>query len=45
MVVGHFARDPLLGLSFPQDGVEIREVMVNVYSSIVPSAQRPAAKL
>lgn len=45
MVVEHFARDPLLGLRFPQYGVEIGEVMVNVYSTIAPSAQRPAAEL
>lgn len=45
MVIEHFARDPLLGLGFPQYGVEIREVMVNVYSITAPSTQRPAAEL
>lgn len=45
MVVEHFARDPFLGFGFPQYGVEIREVVVNVYSDIAPAAQRPAAKL
>lgn len=45
MVVEHFARDPLLGLGFPQNGVEIGEVMVNVYSVIAPPTQRPAAEL
>lgn len=45
MVVEHFARDPFLGFGLPQYGVEIREVVVNVYSDIAPAAQRPAAKL
>lgn len=45
MVVEHFARDPLLGLGLPQYGVEIWEVMVNVYSVVAPSPQRPAAEL
>lgn len=45
MVVEHFARDPFLGFGFPQYGVEIREVVVNVYSDIAPAAQRPDAKL
>lgn len=45
MVVEHFARDPFLGFGFPQYGVEIREVVVNVYSDIAPATQRPAAKL
>lgn len=45
MVVEHFARDPFFGFGFPQYGVEIREVVVNVYSDITPTAQRPAAKL
>lgn len=45
MVVEHFAGDPLLGFGFPQYGVEVGEVMVNVYSITAPSTQRPAAKL
>lgn len=44
MVVEHFARDPLLGLGFPQYGVKIGEVMVDVYSVIAPPTQRPAAE-
>lgn len=45
MVVEHFAGDPLLGLGFPQYGVKIGEVMVDVYSVIAPPTQRPAAEL
>lgn len=45
MVVEHFARDILLCFGFPQYGVEIREVMMDVYSIIAPSTQGPAAKL
>lgn len=45
MVVEHFARDPLLGLAFPQNGVQIGEVVVNVNAIIAPSTQRPAAEL
>lgn len=45
MVVEHFARNPLFDLGFPQNRVEIGEVMVNVYSVIAPSTQRPTAEL
>lgn len=45
MVVEHFARDPFLGLSFPQDGVEVRKVVVDVYPDVAPAAQGPAAQL
>lgn len=45
MMVEHFARDPLLGLSFPQYRIEIRKVMVNVYSIIAPSTKWPATEL
>lgn len=45
MVVGHFTRDQFLGLGLPEYGVEIGEVMVNVYSIIAPSPQRPAIEL
>lgn len=44
MVVEHFARDPFLGLSFPQDGVEVGEVVVNVDPDVAPTAQGPAAQ-
>lgn len=45
VVVEHFARDPFLGLGFPQYSVEVGEVMVNVYSIAAPSTQRPPTQL
>lgn len=45
MVVEHFARRPLLGPGFPQDGIQVREVVVYVDPDVAPAAQRPAAQL
>lgn len=45
MVVENFARCPFFGLSFPQDGVQIRKVVVNVDPNVAPTTQRPAAQL
>lgn len=43
-MVEHFARDAFLGLGFPQDGVEVGEVVVNVDPDVAPTAQGPAAQ-
>lgn len=45
MVVEHFARSPFLGLRFPQDRIQVREVVVNVDPDVAPTSQRPAAQL
>lgn len=44
-MVEYLAWDQVLALSFPQDGVEIGEVVVDVYPVVAPSPQRPAAEL
>lgn len=45
VVVEHFARNPLLCLSLPENWVEIRKVVVDIYAIIGPSTKRPTTEL
>lgn len=44
-MVKHFPGDPLPGLRLPEDGVEVREVVVDVDAILGPLSQGPAAQL
>lgn len=44
-MVVEFARYPIPSLCFPENSVEIREVVMDVEAVVTPAAQRPSAEL